>query len=193
MNKIPTVIKKYKSVDSVLDENEADYYPTEILNSLEPPGIPPHKLVLKVGVSIMLLRNLDPTKLCDGIRLIVKTLSPNVTKAIIITGCASGEAVFVPRIPIRPTDMPFEFKRTQFPVRLSFAMSTNKAQVQSLKSTGLRFSWSPLCWLLQAGLEKGGGLSVNAISTVINSASEENQLQVDIELHLNLGLLEVNL
>ncbi|CAF5224425.1 unnamed protein product, partial [Rotaria magnacalcarata] len=32
-----------------------------------------------------------------------------------------------------PTDMPFEFKRLQFSVRLGFAMSINKAQGQSLK------------------------------------------------------------
>ncbi|XP_036365352.1 uncharacterized protein LOC118766188 [Octopus sinensis] len=144
MNKIPTVINKYKSVDSVLDENQAVHYPTEFLNSLEPPGIPPHKLFLKVGVPIRLLRNLDSPKLCNGTRLIVKTLSPNVTEATIITGCVSGEEVFIPRIPIKPTDMPFEFKRTQLPVRLCFAMSTNKAQGQSLKSNGLLFSWSAL-------------------------------------------------
>ncbi|GBN43546.1 hypothetical protein AVEN_185539-1 [Araneus ventricosus] len=32
---------------------------------------------------------------------------------------------------------PFQFKRLQFPVRLSFAMSINKAQGQSLKVVGL--------------------------------------------------------
>lgn len=36
------------------------------------------------------------------------------------------------------TDMPFEFKRLQFPVRLAFAMSINKAQGQSLKVVGIR-------------------------------------------------------
>ncbi|KAJ8891306.1 hypothetical protein PR048_010822, partial [Dryococelus australis] len=43
-----------------------------------------------------------------------------------------GEDVFIPRIPMIPTDIPFEFKRLQFPVRLAFAMTINKSQVQSL-------------------------------------------------------------
>jgi ATP-dependent DNA helicase PIF1 len=34
----------------------------------------------------------------------------------------------LPRIPMIPTDMPFEFKRLQLPVRLAFAMTFNKAQ-----------------------------------------------------------------
>ncbi|GFW67169.1 ATP-dependent DNA helicase [Trichonephila clavipes] len=33
--------------------------------------------------------------------------------------------------------MPFEFKRLQFPVRLAFAMTINKAQGQSLQECGL--------------------------------------------------------
>ncbi len=57
---------------------------------------------------------------------------PHVIEATILTGCAKGEDVFIPRIPMIPTDMPFEFKRLQFPVRLAFAMSINKAQVKSL-------------------------------------------------------------
>jgi ATP-dependent DNA helicase PIF1 len=36
-----------------------------------------------------------------------------------------------------PTDMPFEFKHLQFPVRLAFAMTLNKAQGQSLQKCGL--------------------------------------------------------
>lgn len=68
----------------------------------------------------MLLRDLDPPELCNGMRLTVKTLSPNLIKAIITTGCASGEDVFNPRIPIKPIDMLCKFKQTQFPEQLSF-------------------------------------------------------------------------
>jgi ATP-dependent DNA helicase PIF1 len=38
-----------------------------------------------------------------------------------------GEDVLLPRIPMIPTDMPFEFKRLQYLVRLAFAMTINKA------------------------------------------------------------------
>jgi PIF1 helicase. len=36
-----------------------------------------------------------------------------------------------------PTDMPFEFKRIQFPIRVAFAMTINKSQGQSLSVRGL--------------------------------------------------------
>ena len=44
----------------------------------------------------------------------------------------SAEDVLIPRILLIPTDIPFEFKRLQFPVRLAFAMTINKSQGQSL-------------------------------------------------------------
>ncbi|CAN6893122.1 unnamed protein product, partial [Brassica oleracea] len=47
-------------------------YPLEYLNSLEFPGLPAHKLRLKVGVPVMLLRNMNQKEgLCNGTRLIV--------------------------------------------------------------------------------------------------------------------------
>ena len=134
---LPGETISYKSIDTAADDNAAVQYPTEFLNSLEPSGMPPHNLQLKIGSPIVLLRNLDAPRLCNGTRLSVKTLMPHVIEATIMTGCATGEDVFIPRIPLLPSDMIFEFKRLQFPVRLAFAMSINKAQGQSLKVAGI--------------------------------------------------------
>ena len=43
----------YKSVDTVLEPNEAVNYPSEFLNSIDLSGFPPHVLQLKIGVPII--------------------------------------------------------------------------------------------------------------------------------------------
>ncbi|GBN61440.1 hypothetical protein AVEN_1733-1, partial [Araneus ventricosus] len=135
--KVPTAARTYYSIDKCLNDEEATSYPVEFLNSLNPSCIPLHRLVLKVGCPIMLLRNLDPPKLCNGSRLIVKALHAHIIEATILTGPFEGEHVLIPRIPLIPTDLPFSFQRLQFPLRLAFAITINKAQGQSLRVTGL--------------------------------------------------------
>jgi len=53
----------------------------------------------------------------------VKALNAYLIEATILTGAFKGENVFVPRIPLIPTDFTFRFKRLQFPIRLAFAMA----------------------------------------------------------------------
>lgn len=48
--------------------------------------------------------------------------------AIIITVPAAGQLAEIPRIPMIPTDLSISFKRLQFPVKISFALTINKSQ-----------------------------------------------------------------
>ncbi|XP_026482097.1 uncharacterized protein LOC113389256 [Ctenocephalides felis] len=67
----------YKSVDTATNQDDILNYPTEFLNSLELPRLPPHNLQLKVGSVVIMLRNLNQPILCNGTRLVVKTLMNN--------------------------------------------------------------------------------------------------------------------
>ncbi|XP_074298906.1 uncharacterized protein LOC141629882 [Silene latifolia] len=59
----------YKSFDRVINDS-CNVYPSEFLNTLCPPGMTPHELVMKENSPVVLLRNLDPAAgLCNGTRL----------------------------------------------------------------------------------------------------------------------------
>jgi ATP-dependent DNA helicase PIF1 len=103
-------------------------------------GLPPHKLDLKVNAPIILIRNINQTAgLCNGTRLIVTQLLAKVIEARIMTGTAIGNRVYLPRITLTHTDkeLPFTFKRKQFPIKLCYAMTINKSQGQSLSKIGV--------------------------------------------------------
>jgi len=136
--------KTYYAIDTVVvdDPDEAANYPTEFLNSLQPNGLPPYVLTLKVGSVVMLLRNIDAKRrLCNGTRLVVTELRRHNFKARMLSGVDDvQDDIVLPSISLTSSeedDLPFQMKRIQFPVRLSFAMTINKSQGQTFDRVGL--------------------------------------------------------
>ena len=89
----------FLSADSVEDRDSVhqNLYPVEFLNTLTPSGTPPHRLVLKVGAPIILLRNISPAEgLCNGTRLIVRDLQQHMIDAEIMTGSHCKKRVYIP-------------------------------------------------------------------------------------------------
>jgi hypothetical protein len=124
-----------------VDDDEHHNYPQDFLNSITPNGLPLHELKIKINCPLILLRNLDPRSgLCNGTHLVVKAVDKHILDAEIVNGTHAGDRVFIPRIMLsssKDLSLPFKFKRKQFPVCLSFAMTINKAQGQTLPAVGV--------------------------------------------------------
>lgn len=145
VEKIPGESKSYFSVDRADDfgctESELNIaFPIEYLNSLIIPGVPHHELKLKVGVVVMLMRNLNQTiGLCNGTRMIVTKCLKHCVECEVICGTFAGSHHFIPRMECSPTDtkLPFKLIRKQMPLQICYAMTINKSQGQSLEKAGL--------------------------------------------------------
>lgn len=89
----------------------------------------------------MVLRNIDLSQgIFNGARLICRDFKDHVICAEIAVGDHKGDMVFIPRIPLQPSDQqkfPVQFTRTQYPIKLCFAMTINKAQGQTLEEVGI--------------------------------------------------------
>ncbi|KAG1090477.1 hypothetical protein G6F42_019686 [Rhizopus arrhizus] len=114
----------------------------EILNTIENGSLPLYVLDLKIGVPIMVIRNIDPAAgICNCTRFIAASFGTAVIEAVMAIGSRADKIALVPKIKFTSLATegvsPFDFTRNQFPVRLAFAMTINKAQGQTLDSVGL--------------------------------------------------------
>ena len=131
------------SADKVDNEQDARSFSVEYCNTLNPTGLPRHRIVLKSGVPLMMLRNVDPSSgLVNGARMTFLSVSGNgrvMYCSIYDENFRTQVTVAIPQISLRPTEKeyPFEWSRRQFPVRVAFATTINKAQGDSLKKIGV--------------------------------------------------------
>ncbi|PIA61308.1 hypothetical protein AQUCO_00300684v1 [Aquilegia coerulea] len=121
LSRIPTASRIYASADTVS-------------------GVPNHLLELNVGIPVMLIRNINPSKgLCNRTRLVVTGLEPMLIRATIITGSRIRSKVTIHRVVASsaPTKWEFILQRRQFPLKVCFAMTINKSQGQTLQHVGI--------------------------------------------------------
>ena len=96
---IPGEEQSYLSSDTPCQSNEdqeiqGEWFTQEFLNDIKCSGILNHRIKLKGGVTIMLLRNIDQANgLCNGTRLQVNDLGKNVISATVIIGKNVGDKI----------------------------------------------------------------------------------------------------
>jgi hypothetical protein len=125
------VIMKSDGIEELTDADEA------VLHTLNCPGLPPHSLYLKIGCPVILIRNINVSAgLCNGTSMIITKLCETHVFAKIP---GTTENHVLPRVPIstEDTSLPFNFQRTQLPLKLAFAMTINKSQGQTLDRVGV--------------------------------------------------------
>ena len=135
----------YLSRDSCVEPDDQAKYDSDFLNRIEESSLPYHRLVLKVGAIIILIKSLSQKdKHVNGTRYIILELGENLIKARRLGG-GQNSIVLIPRIPTisKDTDGTFvSFKRVQFPVLLAYYLTINRAQGQSLDVAGLELPQS---------------------------------------------------
>ncbi|CAN0904159.1 ATP-dependent DNA helicase PIF1, partial [Linum grandiflorum] len=135
----------YYSSDSIqsdfLDPSSAEAeYSVEFLNALQIGNFPEHELKLKVGVPVILLHNLDQTTgLCNGTRMVIRTMGTWFLDVEVLTGTHIGDRVYLPRLSLTSHQKRLDFTlvRRQYPIALLFGMTINKSQGQTLLAVGL--------------------------------------------------------
>jgi hypothetical protein len=125
----------------VFSNHEDPSIPPEILNELNFNGFPAHKLELKTGCMVLLMRNIDIAGgLCNGTRLRVDETGKHLLICTILTGSCKGKTALIPRMNLLYDKGRIPFTRFQFPVKLCYAMTVHKAQGQGYDHVGIDFS-----------------------------------------------------
>ncbi|RCN28648.1 hypothetical protein ANCCAN_25608 [Ancylostoma caninum] len=130
---VDTPVKEDDGVNGMPCDDE------EFLHQFTPANMPKHKLTLKKGAVVMLLRNIDISAgLCNGTRLEVLSIMCD-NRLLYCRNLMNNNTTFITRMPLDYEDecTGIAFRRFQFPVKLAFCMTINKSQGQTFEKVGV--------------------------------------------------------
>ncbi|RYQ79324.1 hypothetical protein Ahy_Scaffold6g108051 [Arachis hypogaea] len=92
-------------VDEGNMESHMKFFGPKVLNALNCSSLPPYKLTLKIGVLVMLLRNIDHSNgLCNGTRLQVRRFENHLVECEILTETRIRKITLIPRMNMVPNN-----------------------------------------------------------------------------------------
>lgn len=181
LDRLPAAREKIsRSFDTASAEVSLDdSYSPEFLHTLNSGGLPPHELRLRPGCLVILLRNYAPHKgMCNGTRMVVEKFYKHLLVVRIVTGPFRGCVEFLPRITCDSSgdsELPFALRRHQYPIKLAWAMTINKAQGQSIPARLGIFLPSPVFAHGQLYVAFSRGVSFANVRVLVHDNSDSKQ------------------
>jgi hypothetical protein len=177
-----TVETLYAENRAVYDDNSPvpiDQATPELLGSINLSGLPVSDLRLKIGAPVMVIRNIDATNgLCNGTRATVVSFTKRVLRVKLADTNLHDPYRLLYRCTLTSNkdDLPFILRRCQFPIRLAFALTINKAQGQSLRNVAIDLRQQVFC---HGQLYVAFSRTTNAQNVSILAADSNTDFKVD--------------
>jgi hypothetical protein len=137
---LPGTLYQSKS-NNLPNPDGIDSLPKECLNKLFISGLPQHLILLKVGMPVVVMRNLYIEQgVCNGTQLLVSSIGEGFLIGRLISGPKFGSVVMIPKIKIHNKSSSvsgLSFYCYQFPVALAYAMLVNRSQGQTFDKVGV--------------------------------------------------------
>ena len=146
----PAELHELRSHDNLCEIDDPHGYIKDmmgepLLNTITQSGVPAHNLQLKVSDVCIVLRSVRGCDIANNQRVLILDIKPNYLRVQTIE--SFPRQLYIPRIRfkfgIHKYGQNYTMMRTQFPLRLSYCMTYNKSQGQTLKRVLLDTTGEP--------------------------------------------------